>query len=199
MGHEAEMVRNVLALNDLVAKDVMTPRTVVFRLPQDLTLAEANEQVEVWTHSRIPLFDPEQPDRWNQLVRATDILSGLADGRKDEDLKSIGLTLPLVSETTPGHVLLARFIAERTHLFGVLDEFGGMAGVVSLEDVVESLIGQEIVDEVDEAADMREVARRQAMKRNEERASGEAAGAAEHSLEDAEGEPGGDGPGTREP
>jgi CBS domain containing-hemolysin-like protein len=169
MGHEAEMVRNVLALNDLVAKDVMTPRTVVFRLPQDLTLAEANEQVEVWTHSRIPLFDREQPDRWNQLVRATDILSGLADGRKDEDLKAIGLPLPLVSETTPGHVLLARFIAEQTHLFGVLDEFGGMAGVVSLEDVVESLIGQEIVDEVDEAADMREVARRQAIKRNEGR------------------------------
>lgn len=163
-GHEAEMVRNVLALNDLVAKDVMTPRTVVFRLPADLTLAEADEQVAVWTHSRIPIFHPDEPDLWTGLVRATDILSGLADGRAGEPLSAIALPLPMAAETTPGHILLNRFIAERTHLFGVLDEFGGMAGVVSLEDVVESLIGKEIVDEVDEAADMREVARRRALK-----------------------------------
>ena len=167
-GEEAAMVRNVLALNDLLAKDVMTPRTVVFRLPSDLTLSEADEQVVAWTHSRIPIFDPDEPDRWTGLVRATDILSGLADGRKDDPLSEISLPLPLVADTTPGHILLNRFIAERTHLFGVLDEFGGMAGVVSLEDVVESLIGQEIVDEVDQAADMREVARRRAMRRREE-------------------------------
>jgi CBS domain containing-hemolysin-like protein len=166
-GHEAEMVRNVLALNDLLARDVMTPRTVVLRLPSTLTLAEANEQVEVWTHSRIPLFDPDDPDRWTGLVRAADILSGLADGRRNEPLSAIARPLPLVADTTPGHLLLNRFIAERTHLFGVLDEFGGMAGVVSLEDVVESLIGQEIVDEVDQAADMREVARRRGIGRQQ--------------------------------
>jgi CBS domain containing-hemolysin-like protein len=160
--HEAAMVRNVLALNDVTAREVMTPRTVVFRLSSEMTLGEVNAQVDDWTHSRIPIFDPEDTDRWTGMVRAADILTGLADGRRDQTLGEIALPLPFVAETTRGHVLLNRFISERTHLFGVVDEFGGMAGVVSLEDVVESLIGQEIVDEVDQESDLREAARRRA-------------------------------------
>ncbi len=75
-------------------------------------------------------------------------------------LEELSRPLHFVPETTHGHLLLHRFLEERTHLFGVVDEFGGMAGVVALEDVFESLIGREIVDEVDKVADLREVARR---------------------------------------
>jgi hypothetical protein len=81
--HEAEMVTNVLKLNDLTAREVMTPRTVVFHLPATMTLGEVRDHVDEWHYSRIPIFDPE---------------------------------------STPGHVLLHRFIAERTHLFAVVDE-----------------------------------------------------------------------------
>ena len=70
--------------------------------------------------------------------------------------------LRFVPESTHGNILLQRFIQERSHLFAVVDEFGGVAGVVTLEDVVESLIGREIVDEVDTAVDLREVARQRA-------------------------------------
>lgn len=159
---EAAMVRNVLALNDMNAREVMTPRTVVFRLPNDMTLGGMKEHVEEWTHSRIPIFDPDDTDRWTGLVRSTDVLVALAEGHLDQTLQELALPLHFVPESTPGHLLLNRFIAEQTHLFAVVDEFGGVAGVVSLEDVVEELIGQEIVDEADKAPDLREVARRKA-------------------------------------
>lgn len=157
---EAIMVRNVLALDDLTAHEVMTPRTVVFRLPATMTLSQVSEHVDEWHHSRIPIYDPEDTDRWTGLVRAADVLAELARGRLDMRLEELSRPLHFVPETTHGHLLLHRFLEERTHLFGVVDEFGGMAGVVALEDVFESLIGREIVDEVDKVADLREVARR---------------------------------------
>lgn len=165
---EAKMVRNVLALDDLTAHDVMTPRTVVFRLPATMTLAEVGEHVDAWHHSRIPIFDPEETDRWTGLVRAADVLAEMAGGNLDKRLDDLSRPLHFVPESTHGHRLLHRFIEEKTHLFGVVDEFGGMAGVVTLEDVFESLIGREIVDEVDQVADLREVARRRGRQKSEE-------------------------------
>ena len=83
-------------------------------------------------------------------------------------MEELSRPLHFVPESTHGHLLLHRFIEEKTHLFAVVDEFGGMAGVVTLEDVFESLIGREIVDEVDQVADLREVARRRGRQRGEE-------------------------------
>lgn len=169
---EAAMVRNVLSLNDLTAREVMTPRTVVFRLPATMTLREVAEHVDEWHHSRIPIYDPDDMDRWTGLVRAPDVLAALARGRLELRLSDLARSLHFVPEVMPGHRLLQHFIEERTHLFAVVDEFGGMAGVVSLEDVVESLIGREIVDEVDKVADLREVALRRAARRREARGEG---------------------------
>ena len=161
------MVRNALALNDLDAHDIMTPRTMVFRLPETMSLAEVNEHSRGWIHSRIPIYDPDDPERWTGLVRSADVLAALAAGRVATSLSELARPLHIVPEGTRGHVLLNRFITQRTHLFGVVDEFGGMAGVVSLEDVVESLVGREIVDESDRDADLREAARRAADRRDE--------------------------------
>ena len=133
----------------------MTPRTVVFRLPSTMTLGEAHRRSDGWPHTRIPIFDPDEPDHWTGLVRAADVLAQLAIGGEDLTLEALARPLHVVADGARGHVLLNRYIETRTHLFAVADEFGGMAGVVSLEDVVESLIGREIVDEVDEIADLR--------------------------------------------
>lgn len=157
---EAAMVRNVLALDTLEARAVMTPRTVVFRLPSSMTVGEVGRHVDEWTHSRIPIHDPDEHERWTGLVRSADVLAALAQGKEDVTLESLSRPLPIVPESVPCSGLLNRFIDERTHLFGVADEFGGMAGVISLEDVVEAIIGKEIVDEVDVSPDLREVARR---------------------------------------
>lgn len=170
---EAELVANAFALNDLAARDIMTPRTVVFRLPAEATLGEVNAQVDDWTHSRIPIFDAGDPDRWTGMVRAVDLLSALTAGGNERTMGDIARPLPFVPDSTPGHVLLSRFVSEQVHLFGVVDEFGGVAGVVTLEDVVEALIGAEIVDEADQVPNLREAARRRAAKRLEGNGDGD--------------------------
>ncbi len=166
LGIEAEIVRNALNLDLVVARDIMTPRTVVYRLPHDTRIGDLRSSVADWHFSRIPVVDPEDGERWTGVVRAQDVLRELAADRFDTVLSDLAQPLQFVGETLRGHELLERFLKERTHLFGVVDEFGGVAGVTSLEDVLESLIGAEIVDEVDQAADLRDVARRSARARS---------------------------------
>ncbi len=157
---EASLVANVLKLNDIAARDIMTPRRVVFRLSEDTRIDQLRDHVGDWQFSRIPVHHPEDSEKWTGVVRAADVLVALAQGRGDTLLKDLSAPLNFVPEGIPAHELLQRFLKERTHLFGVVDEFGGVGGVASLEDVMEELLGQEIVDEVDRAADLRELARR---------------------------------------
>ena len=156
---EAKLVKNVLRLNEVRARDIMTPRTVVFRLPAELTLREVAQQVKSWSQSRIPVHSGDDPEHCTGLVLTKDILGMLARDEFDATLQSIARPLYFVPEATPGHVLLKTFLQRETHLFGVVDEYGGLAGVVTLEDVLESLLGEEIVDEADISVDLQQVAR----------------------------------------
>jgi CBS domain containing-hemolysin-like protein len=160
MPHEAEMVSNVLQLDTVKTRDIMTPRPVVFKLSTDMTLREVSKKVKQWTHTRVPIYDSAEPESWKGFVFSRDVLTGLANDQFETTLESLCQPLFFVSETTPGHILLRSFLKRRTHLFGVVDEYGDITGIVTLEDVMESVLGEEIVDEVDSAVDMQEVARR---------------------------------------
>jgi CBS domain containing-hemolysin-like protein len=160
MPHEAEMVSNVLRLDRVKTRDIMTPRPVVFKLASDMTLREVAAKVKKWTHTRVPVFDAHDPETWRGFVFSRDVLSELANDQFDTTLDALCQPLFFVSENTPGHILLRTFLRRRTHLFGVVDEYGDISGIVSLEDVLEALLGQEIVDETDQAVDMQELARR---------------------------------------
>ncbi len=124
-----------------------------------MTLKEAFDRIKDWVYSRIPVYSSEDPETWVGFVMSRDILAGVAHDQFDMTLAEITKPLYFVSENLPGHVLLKSFRA-RTHLFGVMDDFGDLTGIITLEDVLEALIGEEIVDEVDTVADMQEVARR---------------------------------------
>lgn len=165
---EARLVQNVLRLDDVKAVDILTPRSVVFKLAADATIGEVRESVKQWKQSRIPLYEGEDAENWIGLVLARDIWTCLAQDQFDRKLRTLMRPLYFVPETAKGHDLLAEFLKKRCHLFGVLDEYGGIEGVVSLEDVIESLIGEEIVDEYDTAADMQEHARRRHRKKMEQ-------------------------------
>ena len=156
---EASLVTNVLKLNEVAARDIMTPRRVVFRLSEDTRLDQLRDNVGDWQFSRIPVHHPDDSEKWTGVVRAADVLVALAQGRGDTVLKDLSSPLHFVPDSIAAHELLQRFLKERTHLFGVVDEFGGVGGVASLEDVLETLLGEEIVDEVDRADDLRELAR----------------------------------------
>jgi len=157
---EARLVQNVLRLNDVKAVDILTPRSVVFTLSADATIGQIRESVKQWKQSRIPLYEGGDPENWVGLVLTRDILTCMAQDQFDRKLRTLMRPLFLVPETARGHDLLRDFLKKRSHLFGVLDEYGGIEGVVSLEDVMESIIGEEIVDELDTAADLQEDARR---------------------------------------
>lgn len=156
---EAQLVRNVLRLNDVKASSILTPRSVVFKLAADMTIRDARQSVKEWSVSRIPVYAGGDPENWVGMVLARDILTCMAQDQFDTTLQSLVRPLYFVPETAKGHDLLGEFLKKRSHLFGVLDEYGGVEGVVSLEDVLESLIGQEIVDESDTAADLQDQAR----------------------------------------
>jgi CBS domain containing-hemolysin-like protein len=156
---EAELVENVLALDKVTARDIMTPRPVVFKLPGDMTVREVAREVPEWTYSRIPIYSPRDPEAWVGFVFSRTILQRLAKDDFDVTLKELSQPLYFVSDKTQGHILLKTFLRRRVHIFGVMDAFGDLVGVVTLEDVLEALIGEEIVDEVDVAVDLQAVAR----------------------------------------
>jgi CBS domain containing-hemolysin-like protein len=173
--HEAELVKNVLALDRIRAGDIMTPRTVVFKQPDNLTVEDIRQQAWTLPHARIPVFDPEEPDDWTGVVMRRDILAALGRDEFGTALKSLAKPLLVVPETLRGHELLERFLKRRRHLFGVIDEFGHINGIVTLEDVLEELIGREIVDETDREVDMRDVARRRRRRQVDDAGAGDEA------------------------
>ncbi len=157
---EAELIQNVLRLNDVVAKDIMTPRTVLTRVASRTTLGALKDVAPAWQHTRVPVFDSVDPEKWIGFVLKDDIVAALAADRFGETVETLSKAIGFVPETAPGHLLLNEFIKQRQHLLGVVDEYGGLSGIVSFEDVLEALIGREIVDETDRDEDMRAVARR---------------------------------------
>ena len=158
---EAELVKNVLRLNEVQARDIMTPRTVVFKLAAERTVREVADGLAS-AHSRIPIFAGDDPEDLIGWVLRADVLTRLAAGEDDIDvdvpLSALAKPLGFVPEAAPGHLLLNEFLKRRTHILAVADEYGGVAGIVTLEDVLESLLGEEIVDETDSVVDLRKAA-----------------------------------------
>ena len=156
---EHRWVRNALRLDQSTAGELRTPRPVVTTLDADATVQDVTENKDAWTHSRVPLAEGGDPDKLVGIVFRRDVFSAALDGEGDKTLRSIMQPLRFVPESMPAHELLSLFIKDRQHMVAVADEYGGFEGVVTLEDVVEELLGEEIVDEFDEHEDMQEIAR----------------------------------------
>lgn len=157
--YQEQIINRILTLQEKTAKDVMTPRTVIFCLNKDLTLQEAVAAAHGWEHSRIPVYDREMEDVVG-VVHTRDILIALSKGDQDRTLAHLMRPVHFVAETARLDEVLSEFLELRQHLFAVIDEYGGLSGLISLEDVLEEILGREIMDESDEVADKRELARR---------------------------------------
>lgn len=156
---EARVIENILSLKEKTANEVMTPRTVVFSLSDKLTVSEANEEAGIWPHSRVPVYADDFEDIVGIVMRS-DVLRALAEGRGHVTLSDLMQDVHFVAEATTLDRTLEMFLERRKHLSVVIDEYGGLSGVLTLEDILEEILGREIVDESDEVADMRELARR---------------------------------------
>ena len=163
--HESRILHNVFQLQSMKVTDIMTPRTVMFTLPQSMPLGEAQTEVEDSAFSRIPIFN-EGIDEITGFVLKDEILAAGED-TEGKILSDLRRDLYAVPDSVLLPALLKLLLDKRRHLVLVVDEFGGTKGLVSLEDLLETLLGTEIVDELDNVTDMQELAKKQAAKRIE--------------------------------
>lgn len=158
---QREMVtlKNLLALRRMQVREVMTPRTVLFSVPEDMRVGDFVERHEGVQFSRIPVFQ-DDPDHVSGFVLRTEMLLAQARGEADEPLRRYRRDLPALPETATIAQAFNQIMASRAHIALVVDEYGDLQGILTLEDILETLLGLEIVDEGDTTIDMQELARR---------------------------------------
>ena len=155
---ESVLIENLFKLKSIKIKEIMTPRSVVFALNADVTVEEAIEDDRMYIHSRIPIYNESIDDIIGIVFNQT-ILEESVEERDDTLLRNITFPVHKISENVPVSVLIDLFVKRKTHLFIVHDNYGQTSGVVTLEDAIETLLGVEIVDEMDEVEDMQAFAK----------------------------------------
>ena len=163
---EETVIHNLLALREIPVKDVMTPRTVTLSFDHDWTIRQVLDDTKILRFGRMPVYE-ETIDSLSGFVLRSDIL--MAASMDEWDTTLLDLKKPLLTIGIDDSVDLAldRFLESKVQILAALDEFGGTAGIITMEDVIETLLGEEIVDELDEHEDMRELAREQAASEEE--------------------------------
>lgn len=164
--NENTIIRNLFRFRKVHVKDIMTPRTVVGRLPATMTCEEAMKEVSFRRFSRIPIYG-ENPEEINGYVVKQQILEEVACDRHSTPLSKIRHPLRSVPEYATLADLFSDLFYHKEQIALVSDEFGSMSGVVTNEDLIETLLGLEIMDEFDEIEDMREFARKKWKERAE--------------------------------
>ncbi|MFC1774273.1 CNNM domain-containing protein [Pseudomonadota bacterium] len=155
---ENEYLSNLLSLREVRTEEVLTPRSVVHMLNQDLSVSEALDKSGTRQFTRMPIYGVDFDDIKGKVIRA-DLFEAERSGHGEEPIKNFAKPVIRVSEKLPVQQLLDMFIKNRAHLFLVEDEFGQTSGIVTLEDAIETLLGREILDERDTVEDMQELAR----------------------------------------
>ena len=161
---ESRMIRNLFKFGALKAKDVMTPRTVILSLQQDMTVNEALAVKSDIEFSRLPLYRTNI-DEITGFILKDELLLAKAQGKGEAKLKEFKREITIIIGSMKLSELLELMLDQRVHIALVIGEYGETQGIVTLEDVVETLLGLEIVDEMDKVEDMRVLARQQWLKR----------------------------------
>ncbi|MEM7227462.1 MAG: hemolysin family protein [Planctomycetota bacterium] len=154
---EARIIRNMIALREVSVGEVMTPRTVVTSLRADRNIGDIAREGPP-RFSRVPVIGRSLDDCLG-IIHRLDLLRALSDGDMEKKVSELARPVHAVPLTARLPEVLRKFIERREHLFIVVDEYGGSAGVIALEDVLETILGLEIVDETDSTDDMQVLAR----------------------------------------
>lgn len=156
---ESRFIHNLLHFEKVFVKDCMTPRTVVVSADETHSISDFQAANPDLHFSRIPCHETGNRDHVTGYFLKTDMLTHVIKQNDDTPIKAIRRDIMVVEETVPIQQIFDRLLERREHIALVVDQFGGMAGIVTMEDVIETLLGMEIVDEVDHSADMRSYAR----------------------------------------
>ena len=154
---ETDIIENTLKLKDVNVKDIMTPRSVIFALKSDLTVGQVLEEHETLDFTRIPIFEGSL-DVIKGMVNRYEIINRKAEDQFSTRMHEISQEVPFVNENDPIDKVLELFIKNRDHMALVKDDSDILTGLITLEDAIETILGQEIVDEHDSVVDMRDLA-----------------------------------------
>lgn len=158
---ERDLISNALSLDDVSVESIMTPRTVVTFMKESLTVGEVCNDFKNIPFARIPIYK-DSIDEIAGVVRRRDILEAFGEGEADKSLTELKGDALFIPETASGLQALQQFMKEHQQIGLVVDEYGSTAGVITMEDIVEHLLGDEIYEESDMAVDMRELAKKRA-------------------------------------
>ncbi len=156
---EKKMIQNLLKLDEVTAHEIMTPSAVVEMAEADMTIREFYESDN--THSRILVYDPDNDEYVMGYVLRQTVLEKMAEDSFDMPLKDIIRPILTFSEEDSVSDIWEKLLEKKEHISVIIDEYGSMRGIVTMEDVIETMLGQEIVDETDEVVDMQEYAKEQ--------------------------------------
>jgi CBS domain containing-hemolysin-like protein len=161
---ESRIIQNLFLFESLKVADIMTPRTVISALPESMKIIDSLKQVVQTPFSRIPVYRTNIDDITGFVLK-DDVLILTAQKRGDDKLITLKREILSVPESVSLTDLLERFLKDRKHIAIVVNEYGGTDGLVTLEDLIETLMGMEIMDETDDVEDMRALARKQWVER----------------------------------
>ncbi len=156
---ESLILKNMFLLHETRVTDAMTPRPVVFSLPESLTVSEYFDKHYDSRFSRIPVY-AEDREQLTGFVLKDDLLLAQARNNTDNTLEHYRRELPALLDTTSLSDAFEEVLHKRAHIMMIVDEYGGMEGIITMEDILETLLGLEIMDESDKTADMQKHARR---------------------------------------
>ena len=163
---EGDIIENLMKLDNILAEEVMTPRSVIFSLSDEDTVGKVVNKYSPLVFSRIPIFR-NSLDQVIGFVHRYDLVNKQAEDKFDVTMSSLMEPVHTVKESDSVSTILDQFVKRRQQIFIVEDEFGTTTGLISLEDAIETLLGVEIVDEHDSVVDMRKLATAKLEKRQQ--------------------------------
>ncbi|HKI90301.1 MAG TPA: hemolysin family protein [Draconibacterium sp.] len=163
---EKSIIENLLRLNYLKVRDIMTPRSVVVLVDEELTISDIYHNFKPLVYSRIPVYK-DHPDNITGIILKDSVLANLAEDNHSMKASEIKRDILFVEDTFSVAKLMDQLIMNRQHLAMVADNFGSVVGLVTMEDLFETLLGLEIVDETDKVEDLQKYAKETWKKRAE--------------------------------
>ena len=163
---EGDIIENLMKLDDMLVKEIMTPRSVMFALKKNDTVGKVVEKYSPIAFSRIPIYEKDL-DNIIGIVNRYDLVNKQAEDKFDIQMRDIMKSIDSISEGTSVSDVLDIFVKRRQQMVFVIDDFGTTTGLITLEDAIETLLGVEIVDEHDHVVDMRKLATAKMKEKNE--------------------------------
>ncbi|PTX18469.1 CBS domain containing-hemolysin-like protein [Pontibacter mucosus] len=155
---ESQVIQNILRFNNILVRHIMTPRTVIVSAQEDMTMTDFFRDFPDLRFSRIPVYTSTLDDIQGYILK-NEVLHKIIANQGNQPLKSVLRRILVVPEHMAIPTLFSKLQEQQEHIALVVDEYGGTAGLVSMEDIIETLLGMEIIDELDQVADLQEWAR----------------------------------------